>query len=274
MIPNYKMANGVEIPVLGLGTYLTKNGEVAAQTVRDAVEVGYRSIDTAWFYGNEEGLGEGIRTCGLDRKEIYITSKLWNAFHGYEATLTAFEDSLKRLGVDYLDEYLIHWPGQVQSYLPTWKAFEKLYKDGRIRVIGVSNFTRDLLTHLLENCDIKPMVDQIEVNPVFQPNTLIAFCQENDILVEGWRPLVWGQLEKEPIIAASKKHGKTLAQVALRWQFQKNLRTLPKTTHKDRMIENINIFDFELSEEEISAIDGLNTWIRTGESPDEFFWKG
>ena len=274
MIPSYKVANGVEVPVIGLGTYLNKDREVAAQTVRDAVEVGYRSIDTAWFYGNEEGLGEGIRTCGLERKAIYVTSKLWNAFHGYEETLKAFEDSLKRLGVDYLDEYLIHWPGQIQSYVPTWKAFEKLYRDGRIRVIGVSNFTRDILTHLFENCEIKPMIDQIEVNPVFQSKNLIDFCKKNGILVEGWRPLVWGQLDKEPILAAAKKYGKTPPQVALRWQYQKGLRTLPKTTHRARMIENISIFDFELTEPEMTAIDTLDTWIRTGESPDEFFWKG
>lgn len=273
MIPNFKLSNGVDVPATGLGTYLTPNGQDAANVIRDAVKAGYYSFDTAWFYKNEEGVGEGVKTCGMKREDLYITSKLWNAFHGYEETLNAFDDSLKRLGVDYLDEYLIHWPGLDQSYQATWKAFEKLYKDGKIRVIGVSNFTRRLLKELFENCEIKPMVNQIEVNPVYQPDDAIAFCQSQDIQVEGYRPLVWGRLEQKPILDAAAKHKKTPVQVALRWLFQKGIRSLPKTTHYNRMVENIDIFDFELSDDEIYAINDLNTWIRTGESPDEFFWK-
>ena len=274
MIPNFKLNNGVEVPAIGLGTFLTKNGEEAARVVREAVEVGYRSIDTAMIYLNEEGVGKGIKECGLKREELYITTKLWNDSHGYEETLKAFDASLKRLGLDYIDQYLIHWPGMTGSYLPTWKAFEKLYKDGKIRTIGVCNFIKPILKDLIENCEIKPMVNQIECHPMFQPNDLINFCQENDIQVEAWRPIVWGKLDKEPIIELSKKYGKSLVQVTLRWEYQRGIRAVPKTTHKDRMIENLDIFDFELTDDEMQAIRKLNTYNRTGESPDEFFETG
>jgi diketogulonate reductase-like aldo/keto reductase len=274
MIPAFKLNNGIEVPAIGLGTFLTQNGEEAARSVCSAVDVGYRSIDTAMIYLNEEGVGKGIKECGIPRKDIYITTKLWNDSHGYDQALRAFEASLKRLNVDYIDEYLIHWPGLDDSFIPTWKAFEKLYKDGLIRVIGVCNFTKPILKELLDKAEIKPMVNQIEMHPLFQPNDLIAFCQKNDILIEAWRPIVWGRLDKEPIITAGKKYGKTPVQITLRWHFQRGIRTIPKTTHKERMIENIEIFDFELSSDEMAAINALNTYVRTGESPDEFFETG
>lgn len=274
MIPAFKLNNGKEVPAIGLGTFLTKDGDEAARCIRDAVEVGYRSVDTAMIYMNEEGVGRGVRECGLPREEIYLTTKLWNDSHGYEETLKAFAASLKRLGLDYVDEYLIHWPGMEASYIPTWKAFEKLYSEGLIKTIGVCNFTKPVLKNLLDNAAIKPMVNQIEIHPMFQPNDLIAFCQQNGILVEAWRPIVWGKLEKEPIVSLAKKYGKTLVQVTMRWHYQRGVRTVPKTTHKERMLENMQIFDFELTPDEMNAIRTLNTYVRTGEAPDEFFETG
>ena len=271
MIPNFKLSNGVEVPAMGLGTFLTKNGEEAARCVCDAVKAGYRSIDTAMIYLNEEGVGKGIKECGIPRNELYLTTKLWNDSHGYEETLRAFDASLKQLGVDYIDEYLIHWPGQERSFRPTWKAFERLYEEGVVRVIGVCNFIKPVMEELLAACNVSPMVNQIEIHPMFQPDHLIAFCQEQGIQVEAWRPIVWGKLEKEPIIQAAAKYRKTPVQITLRWHYQRGVRTVPKTTHYDRMKENMDIFDFSLTEEEMEAINGLNTYVRTGESPDEFF---
>jgi diketogulonate reductase-like aldo/keto reductase len=259
---------------MGLGTYLAKSGEEAYHSVIDALGAGYRSVDTAMYYFNEASVGQAIRESGIPRKEIYVTTKLWNDSHGYEKTLKAFDASLKRLGLDYIDEYLIHWPNLDEEYIPTWKAFEKLYRDGLIRVIGLSNFLKHTLINLIDHCEIKPMVNQIEVNPVFQPDDLITFCQRNDILVEAWRPLVWGKLDREPIVSIAKKYGKTPVQVTLRWLYQKGIRTLPKTTHKERMLENKDIFDFALDDSEIAGINKLNTWVRTGESPDAFLFMG
>lgn len=274
MIPTFRLYNGVEVPAQGIGTFLTKDGEEAARCVRDATALGYRSIDTAMIYLNEEGVGEGLRTCGIPRKELYVTTKLWNDSHGYVETLRAFESSLKRLGLDYVDQYLIHWPGLDEQFIPTWKAFEHLYEEGRVRAIGVCNFTKPILKQLLANCNIQPMVNQLEIHPMFQPNDLIAFCQVHDIQVEAWRPIVWGKLDKQPIQTAAAKYGKTPVQITLRWHYQRGVRALPKTTHKERMRENLDIFDFELTQREMEAIGGLNTYVRTGESPDEFFETG
>jgi len=274
VIPSFTAHHGVEIPAIGLGTFLTKNGDEAARCICDAVQVGYRSIDTAMIYLNEEGVGQGIRACGLPREALYISTKLWNDSHGYEETLKAFADSLKRLQLQYVDQYLIHWPGMGESYLPTWKAFEKLYREGLVRTIGVCNFIKPVLKNLLENCEIKPMVNQVEMHPFFQPNDLVAYCQANGILVEAWRPIVWGRLDKEPIVRIAQAHGKTPVQTVLRWEYQRGVRPLPKTTNRDRMASNIDIFDFSLSDAEIAAINALNTYNRTGESPDEFFETG
>jgi diketogulonate reductase-like aldo/keto reductase len=273
MIPSYTLKNGVQVPKIGLGTYALDSGGDVPKSIRDAVEAGLYSFDTAWFYKNEKGVGEGIRTCGMNRKQLYVTSKLWGLFHGYEETLNSFEDSLNNLGLDYLDEYLIHWPGQTGSFLPTWKAFEKLYKDGKIRVIGVSNFTKHHLLTLMDNCEIIPMVNQIEVNVTFQPNHAIAFCQEHDIQVEAYRPLSEGKLDNGTIKSIADKYKKSPAQVVIRWLVQKDIRPLPKTSKKSRMLENIDVFDFELTADEIEKIRGLNTWKRLCESPDEFFIK-
>lgn len=274
-IPEFQLYNGVGVPAMGLGTFLTKDGDEAARCVCQAVRLGYRSIDTAMIYMNEEGVGRGIKESGVPREDLYITTKLWNDSHGYEETLRAFDASLKRLGLDYLDQYLMHWPGlEEESYLPTWKAFEKLYEEGLIKAIGVCNFTKPVLNNLLNNCNMKPTTNQIEIHPMFQPNDLIAFCQDKDIQVEAWRPIVWGKLDKEPILTAAEKYEKSTVQICLRWHYQRGIRTVPKTTHEDRMKQNMDIFDFELTQEEMESINALNTFVRTGESPDEFFETG
>lgn len=272
MIPCFKLHNGVEVPAIGLGTYRIPNDEEAVRCVRDAVAAGYRSIDTAMFYHNEEWLGKGVRECGMPREEMYVTTKLWNDSHGYEPALKAFAASLRRLGLTYVDEYLIHWPGfDVEAFVQTWKAFETLYKDGLVRVIGVSNFMDWQLKVLMDRCEIKPMVNQIETHPLFQPAQAIRFCRENGIQVEAWRPIAHGKLDRGALLDAAKKYGKTPAQITMRWHYQNGCRAIPKTTHKERMAENVDIFDFSLTEREMERITNLNTYVRTGESPDEFF---
>jgi len=275
MIPVFKAANGVDVPVMGLGTWQAGEGAAAAKVVCDAVSAGFRSFDCAYVYLNETGVGEGIKACGVPREELYINSKVWNDSHGYEQTLAAFDASRKRLGLDYLDQYLIHWPGFEGTYIPTWRALEKLYEEGWVRVIGVSNFTRPVLSTLFGYCNIKPMINQVEMNPMFQPDNLVAFDKKNDIITEAWSPLASvGNLDKEPLAAAAKNHGKSNVQVILRGLYQRGIRSVPKTVTKSRMEENINIFDFELTEAEMQAINGLNTRIRTAEAPDEFFELG
>ena len=271
MIPSFILKNGVEVPAVGFGTYLIKDIEEIDRCICQAADVGYRSFDTAMIYLNEEGLGKAIKKCGIPRDELYITTKLWNDSHGYDKTLKSFYASLKRLGLDYIDEYLIHWPGLNDSFIPTWKAMEKLYMEGLIKVIGVSNFIKPVLIKLLDNCEIKPLVNQVEMHPIFQPDDLVAYCQKNNILVEAWRPIARGKLRKEPLLTIARKYNKTPAQISLRWLYEKKARSLPKTIHRERMIENINILDFELEEIDTEAINGMNTFIRTGESPDEFF---
>ncbi len=274
MVPNFTLHNGVEVPATGLGTFLMKDPAEISRSICGAVKAGYRSFDTAMIYMNEEGVGRGIRDCGVSREALYVTTKLWNDAHGYEKALKAFSESLKRLGLEYVDEYLMHWPGLDEEYVPTWKAFEKLYQDGMIRAIGVCNFTKLVLKNLLEQCRIRPMVNQVEMHPFFQPNDLIDYCEKNQVLVEAWRPIVWGKLDRDDITSAARKYGKTPVQIALRWHYQRGVRTLPKTVHKERMEQNLDIFDFALTTEEVLAINKLNTFVRTGESPDEFFELG
>jgi diketogulonate reductase-like aldo/keto reductase len=268
--------NGVRVPAISLGTALNKDRRLVAGTICDAVEVGYRAIDTAEAYGNQAGIGEGIRRCGLPREALYISSKIWNSHHGYKEALRAFDRILKELKLDYLDQLLIHWPGQTESFLPTWKAFEKLYRDGLVRVIGVSNFLDHHLETLLWHAGIPPMVDQLELNPAFVPVETVAYCKQHGIQVEATRPICWGRLDQyPPVVTAAKKYGKSPSQVAIRWHIQNGIRPLPKSTHRDRMLENISVFDFELTADEMHSIDGLNTGIReTGQDPDTFWMIG
>ncbi len=274
MIPEFILHNGVHVPAMALGTYKAKDGEEACRGVLDALELGYRSFDTAMFYFNEVSVGKAIRESGVPRGDIQVTTKLWNDSHGYDKTMRAFDASLKRLGLEYIDEYLIHWPLTDEAHLGSWKAMEELYKAGAIKIIGVSNFLKHTLQNLIAHCEIKPMINQIEFNPRFQPNDLTAFCQENGILVEAWRPMQKGALDIADISDIAARHGKSNVQVVLRWLYQRGVRTLPKTTHRERMAENLAIFDFELGESEVAALNALNGCVRSGESPDEFVFKG
>ncbi|RXK29766.1 glyoxal reductase [Bacillus velezensis] len=260
------------MPWFGLGVFKVENGSVAADSVEAAIRNGYRSIDTAAIYKNEEGGGEGIRAAGVAREELFITSKVWNEDQGYETTLDAFEKSLERLGLDYLDLYLIHWPGK-DKYKDTWRALEKLYKDGKIRAIGVSNFQVHHLEELLKDAEIKPMVNQIEFHPRLTQKEVRDFCKAQGIQVEAWAPLMQGQLlDNEVLSQIAEKHNKSVAQVILRWDLQNEVVTIPKSIKEHRIIENADIFDFELSQEEMEKISALNKDERVGPNPDELLF--
>ncbi len=260
--------NGVKMPWMGLGVFKVTEGEEVIQSVKAAIKNGYISIDTAAIYGNEEGVGQAIKESGVPREELFITTKLWNSEQGYESTLAAFETSMNKLGLDYLDLYLIHWPGK-DKYKETWKAFEKLYKDGRVRAIGVSNFLVHHLEDLLSSAEIKPMVNQVEFHPHLTQKELLAFCKNEGIQLEAWSPLKQGQLLSEPVLEdLAHKYNKSVAQVILRWDLQHGVVTIPKSIKEHRIIENANIFDFELSAEDMDKIDGLNQDSRAGSHPD------
>ncbi|WP_010532051.1 aldo/keto reductase [Lentibacillus jeotgali] len=262
--------NGVKIPGFGLGVYKVEDGSVTVESVKAALNNGYRSIDTASFYDNERGVGQGIKESGIPREEIFVTSKVWNDEQGYENTLQAFEDSLEKLGTDYLDLYLIHWPVK-GKYKDTWKAMEKLYEEGKVRAIGVSNFHIHHLKDLMADSSVKPVIDQVEYHPHLTQEELRAFCEQENIQLEAWSPLKKGRLMDEPVIAElSEKYGKTSAQVILRWDVQNDVITIPKTTHEHRIKENADIFDFELTKDEMKQISNLNQDDRTGKNPDSF----
>ncbi|WP_332697460.1 aldo/keto reductase [Halalkalibacter lacteus] len=264
--------NGVKMPWLGLGVFQVKDGDEVVNSINVALELGYRSIDTAAIYQNEDGVGKAIAESYVPRDELFITSKVWNSNQGYESTLAAFDESLDKLGLEYLDLYLIHWPVPAQGkYVDTWKAMEKLYKDGRIRAIGVSNFKIHHLEDLLANCEIKPMVNQVEFHPRLNQTELREFCKKNEIQLEAWSPLMQGGLLDEPILnEIATKYNKSTAQVILRWDLQNEVVTIPKSVKPHRIAENADVFDFELTEEEISQINSLNQDKRIGPDPDEF----
>ncbi len=258
------------MPWLGLGVYKVEDGSEVIEAVKTAIQNGYRSIDTAALYGNEEGVGQAIKESGVPRQELFITTKVWNSDQGYDSTLQAFETSLNKLGLDYLDLYLIHWPGK-DKYKETWKALEKLYKDGRVRAIGVSNFKIHHLEDLMSSAEIKPMVNQVEYHPHLTQKELLAFCQREGIQLEAWSPLKQGQLLNDPTInKLAEKYQKSSAQIILRWDLQNKVVTIPKSIKEQRIIENANIFDFELSAEDMEEIDGLNKDERVGPDPDTF----
>ncbi|MED3726446.1 aldo/keto reductase [Priestia filamentosa] len=260
--------NGVKMPWMGLGVFKVEEGEEVVESVKAALRNGYISIDTAAIYGNEEGVGKAIKESGIPREDLFITTKLWNSEQGYEKTLKAFETSMEKLGLDYLDLYLIHWPGK-DKYKDTWKAFEKLYKDGKIRAIGVSNFQVHHLEDLMSEAEVKPMVNQVEFHPHLTQKELLAFCKEQGIALEAWSPLKQGQLLDEPLLKEiAEKYNKSVAQVILRWDLQHGVITIPKSTKEHRIIENADVFDFELSQEEVEKIDSLNQDSRAGSHPD------
>ena len=268
------LANGVKMPWLGLGVFQVEDGETTISSVRTAIKNGYRSIDTAAIYDNETGVGigikEGIELAGITREDLFITSKVWNADLGYEETLKAFEVSLEKLGLDYLDLYLIHWPKE-GKYKDAWRAMERLYKEGKIKAIGVSNFQIHHLEDLWEAAEVKPMINQVELHPRLTQKELIKYCQERNIQMQAWSPLMQGQLlENEELKEIAAKYNKSVAQVIIRWDLQNKIITIPKSIKEHRIIENSNVFDFELTKEEMAKIDALDQHHRVGPDPDNF----
>ena len=261
-----KLNNGVEMPIFGLGTYQARKGE-AREAVLHAMKVGYRLIDTASMYGNEEDVGEAIKQSGLPREEIFITTKLWNSDHGYERAITAFEESRKKLGLDYVDLYLIHWPVEgIRS--ETWKAMEKLLEEGKCRAIGVSNYMTWHLEELLSHSSTIPAVNQAEFSPYLYLRDLLEFCQSHDIQLESYSPLTKGVKLDDPKLAAiASKYSKTPAQLLIRWVLQHGVVVIPKSSRKERIEENAAVFDFTISPEDMNALDSFHQNLRTSWDP-------
>lgn len=270
-VPELTLGNGLRIPQLGFGVWQVPQEEVVA-AVSTALETGYRSIDTAAAYGNEEGVGEALRRSGLARGELFVTTKLANPDQGYDATLRAFEASLGRLNLDTVDLYLVHWPMPRRNlYVPTWKALERLYAEGRVRAIGVSNFQRPHLERVMEEGGITPMVNQIELHPLLTQADMRSFDAKHGIVTEAWSPLGQGKLLGHPtVVAVAEEHGRTPAQVLLRWHIQLGNVVIPKSVTPERIRSNFQVFDFELSRAEMDRISGLNTDSRFGPDPDDF----
>ncbi len=260
---SFTLANGLEIPNLGFGTWKMPNDEVGVRSVKKALEVGYRHIDTAAVYGNEEAVGQGMKESGVPREDIFLTTKLWNTEHGYEKTLKAFGESTKKLGTDYVDLYLIHWPNPVdfrdnweEANAGSWRAFEELYEAGKVKSIGVSNFHRHHLKELEKTWNIVPMVNQIYICPGSFPTELVDYCVDKDILLESYSPLGHGEIFGiKEIQDLAKEVDRPIAQVVLRWHLQKGLLALPKSVHADYIEENAGIYDFELTPEQMRVID-------------------
>ena len=266
----FALHNGVEMPYFGLGVYLSKNGQEVINAIQWALEAGYRHIDTASIYKNEEGVGEGLKQGGVPREEVFVVSKVWNNDQGYDSTLKAFDESLKRLDLDFLDLYLIHWP-VAGKYKESWRALEKIYKEGRVRAIGVSNFLQHHLEDLMSECDVVPMVNQMEFHPFLVQQDLIDFCNKNAIQYEAWSPMMQGKIfGMKEFKNLSEKYGKSIAQIVLRWDLQKGVVTIPKSAKKERILANADIFDFELSEEDVSLLDSMHRGQRFGPDPDNF----
>ena len=262
--------NGVKMPMAGIGTFLLTPDEAEASVI-SALQNGYRLIDTAAAYGNEEGVGQGVAECGVPRSEIFITSKLRNAAHGYEATLEAFERTLEKLGVNYLDLYLIHWPAD--GWQQAWDDLQEIYASGRAKAIGVSNFQKHHIDELLTHSDVVPAVDQVESSPQFTNQELIGQLRAKGIHTEAWSPLggTGGNLLSNPVLAGiGAKYGRSAAQVVIRWHIQRGIVVLPKSTHAERIKQNFEVFDFNLSVDDMTAISAINTGKRNGADPDNF----
>ncbi len=266
----FELHNGVKMPYFGLGVYLSEDGQEVINAVKWAIEAGYRHIDTASTYNNEEGVGEGLKQSGIKREDVFVVSKVWNSDQGFESTLKAFNNSLKRLNLDYLDLYLIHWPVE-GKYKETWRALEHLYREKKIRAIGVSNFMKHHLEDLLKSAEIVPMVNQMEFHPYLVQQDLIDYCNVHQIQYEAWSPMMQGRIfNLESIKKIGVKYGKSPAQVVLRWDLQKGVITIPKSAKKERIIDNASLFDFELSNEDMAYLDSLEKGQRFGPDPDTF----
>ena len=272
----YSLRNSYTIPCIGFGTFEVNDGDETINSVLEALKQGYRHIDTATRYNNEESVGLAIKQSGINRDEIFVTSKLWNSDQGYETTLKAFDTTLTKLDMEYLDLYLIHWPIPVnhkedweQSTYDTWRAMEKLYKDGKIKAIGVSNFKPHHLKALIEKAEIMPMINQIELHPSHLQEETVTFCIKNNILIEAWGPLSRGKIfTVKEIQEIANKYNKTIAQVTLRWHIQNGIIPLPKSVTPSRIKENLDIFDFELSLEDMIKINEITNCSGTGIDPD------
>ncbi len=268
--------NGNSIPALGLGTFRVENNDECREAVKHAIISGYRHIDTAQTYHNEEKVGQGIKegleAAGLNREDLFITTKLWMTDYGRENVQSAYEASLKRLGLDYVDLYLIHWPGHDKDPITeTWKAMENLYNEGKIKNIGVSNFHVHHLEELLQEASIKPVINQIECHPYLTQKELRAYLEAQKIVAQSWSPLMNGQiLEDEVVKEIANELGKTPAQVIIRWNIDENIVVIPKSVTPSRIEENLNVFDFELSEDQLSRLNALNKDERIGPDPEVF----
>lgn len=261
--------NGVEMPVLGFGVWKTKDGDEVFHAVKTAIETGYRSIDTASVYGNETGVGKAIQASGIPTSDLFVTTKVYNDEQGYDETLRAFEKSLEKLQLEQLDLYLIHWPIK-EKFKETWRAMERLYKEGRTKAIGVCNFQIHHLERLLADAEIVPAVDQVEFHPLLTQRDLLQFCRNQGIQLEAWSPLMHGHLDEVDLSEIAQKYGKTPAQIILRWDIQQQVVTIPKSVTPSRIVENADIFDFELDEEELAYITALNQNRRFGRDPHSF----
>lgn len=260
--------NGVEIPYIGLGVYKMEDKAETEAAVQEALKIGYRSIDTASFYQNEDSVGNAIKNASIQREDIFVTTKVWNSEQGYDETLAAFDRSLKKLQMDYIDLYLVHWPVK-GKYLYTWRALERLYNEGVVRAIGVSNFHIHHLETLFTKANEKPVLNQVELHPRLSQVPLRAFCAKHQVAIEAWSPLARGRIFKESILNdIAKKHGKTPAQIILRWHLQHRIIVIPKSIRAERIQENADLFDFSLSKEEMKQIDALNKDERYGKDPD------
>ncbi|NHM33807.1 aldo/keto reductase [Bacillus sp. C11] len=258
------------MPWFGLGVYKVQEGEEALKSVKAAIKAGYRAIDTAALYENEESVGQAIKESGVPREELFITTKVWNSDQRNDSVMEAFETSLKKLGLEYVDLYLVHWPVK-EKYKQTWKVLEQLYKEGRVRAIGVSNFNIRQLEDLLADAEIKPMVNQVELHPLLSQPELRKYCKNQEIQIEAWAPLGQGRLLKHPVLTElAVRHNKSTAQVILRWDLQNEIVTIPKSVKEHRIIENADIFDFELSASDIEKINALNENKRFGADPETF----
>jgi len=262
--------NGVKMPWLGLGVWRVEEGSQVERSVAAAIANGYRSIDTAAVYGNEAGVGKAVRESGVKREELFLTTKVWNADQGFDSTLRAHEASLERLGLDYVDLYLVHWPVK-GKYRETWKALVKLYEEKRVRAIGVSNHHIHHLDDIIGDTGVVPAVNQVEYHPLLSQRDLLAYCKSKGIQMEAWSPLMQGNhLDHPTLTGIAAKHGKTSAQVVLRWDLQNGVVTIPKSTREARIRENADVFDFELSADDMAAIDAMNENRRFGADPDNF----